>query len=1042
MDEKLRFIVDLQNKASAELRKLQRDMGGVKQTPGMTSAGNWFRQLETASAASTKAIRPLAGGLNAIGVGGLAAGLSIAGLVGQFRDLARSLPALQELSRQSGISKTEILRLQYAASKLHVDPSKMTGAIDTWSAKMVAFQKESGEIYFQMQNGSAGLAEKMRKEYPTDPAAALKDQLKWLAAIPAEAERAGKSVQEAAQLQKYWVGRTLGDEGLEQFFGKGIEGVTAALDEAAQRVHPVTEDLAKAASNFDDSILNFSTTWSNFENDVGPVFLNPLSAALDKLDGALNLAAKYPDEAATAAGVIAGGLAALRIRNRLMRGSALGGGRSSAALGRAAGEMTGAAEVQKTASTTFAEAVTEFRAAAEMRGKGGGGPGGASPSEEKPAKPGEPTKPGEPVKPGEPEGRSPGYGNLGFRSFLFGMQSWQLAADMPDPATPEGQARISDSQNAVDSMDKRAADATGGFFAQPGQEDTIRPWVKNGFSEIMGALGALNPVTPAHSEEAPPSGSPAFTPNAWTSPSAYNREARARGLAFRSQVTDTDGNALHRHDDELSPVTAQELFQKVREGSKEGIVAGFRQMVQEQDLAGGGGASGVGIGQDGGAPSLRYGRGAGGGYRSAPGTAGGAPLGQGAQGGAFKGGRTPQAALAKESYDFWRGKGLDHNAALSMVAQEQGESGFNFRQKSGDSGLAHGAFSWHPDRRAAIQRGTGIDIDSADHKQQLEAAFYEGTKGERAGFLQSLNGRTLQDAVYQGVHRFEGSKYQMADTAKRLGMARAWDGGGSFLAPKPAEGAAPAPSSAAAGPRGAFPDWMDDKSKREMAGINSPLARDLIAASEATGTHFRILQGLRTQNEANANALSGRGVRNSQHLWGAAADLKLTDASGHDLDRMDPAYGRFADAYEAHSKATGGHGRWLGHAGGGWSWDRAHFDQGIGYGQSHARDPYGTGGPTADDVAKGNKEIFSSPDNPFLKAAKPLGDAAEKLKKAVGPLPTVTPEPPVNANARAAQIDPVRIDLHHHEGRTRIATKTGKGVQLSIKTAPTMVQTG
>ena len=108
-------------------------------------------------------------------------------------------------------------------------------------------------------------------------------------------------------------------------------------------------------------------------------------------------------------------------------------------------------------------------------------------------------------------------------------------------------------------------------------------------------------------------------------------------------------------------------------------------------------------------------------------------------------------------------------------------AGFDFRNKTGDGGSAHGAFQWHGNRRQAILAATGINIDTADHRQQLEAAFYEGTKGERAGFLQNLNGRSLGDAVFQGVHRFEGSANQVGDTAKRLQMAKQWDGGGSFM---------------------------------------------------------------------------------------------------------------------------------------------------------------------------------------------------------------------------------------------------------------------
>ena len=127
----------------------------------------------------------------------------------------------------------------------------------------------------------------------------------------------------------------------------------------------------------------------------------------------------------------------------------------------------------------------------------------------------------------------------------------------------------------------------------------------------------------------------------------------------------------------------------------------------------------------------------------------------------------------------------------------------------------------------------------------------------------------------------------------------------------------------------------------------------------------------------------------------------------------------------------------------GWAWDRAHFDQGIGYGQSHQRDPYGAGGPTAADVAAGNREIFSGPDNPFLRAAKPMSDAADKLRAAVAPMPAIAPEPPrldVTGGQRA-QIDPIELNIRHHpSGRTSVAAKSGPGVKINLQTAPTMTR--
>ena len=106
MDQKLRLVIDLQNRASRELQGLQKDLGGVKPHAGMRQTANWFSELESVSGKANTAMRPLIGGLNTVGVSGLAAGLSVAGLVSQFRDLAKAMPALAELSRQTGISAT------------------------------------------------------------------------------------------------------------------------------------------------------------------------------------------------------------------------------------------------------------------------------------------------------------------------------------------------------------------------------------------------------------------------------------------------------------------------------------------------------------------------------------------------------------------------------------------------------------------------------------------------------------------------------------------------------------------------------------------------------------------------------------------------------------------------------------------------------------------------------------------------------------------------------------------------------------------------
>ena len=74
-----------------------------------------------------------------------------------------------------------------------------------------------------------------------------------------------------------------------------------------------------------------------------------------------------------------------------------------------------------------------------------------------------------------------------------------------------------------------------------------------------------------------------------------------------------------------------------------------------------------------------------------------------------------------------------------------------------------------------------------------------------------------------------------------------------------------------------------------------------------------------------------------------------------------------------------------------------------------------------------------------------LSPSREQGRPAIAPLPGIAPEPKrldPTAGPRA-QMDPLHIHLTHQEnGRTRVAARHGEGVKLSIRTAPTLVQTG
>ncbi|MCJ2036396.1 phage tail tip lysozyme [Methylobacterium sp. J-068] len=145
---------------------------------------------------------------------------------------------------------------------------------------------------------------------------------------------------------------------------------------------------------------------------------------------------------------------------------------------------------------------------------------------------------------------------------------------------------------------------------------------------------------------------------------------------------------------------------------------------------------------------------------------------------------------ARESYTFWRLKGLSHEAAAGLVGMEEGESQFNPNAR-GDGGKAHGAFQHHPDRRQAIMRALGINISNATHQQQLEAAYWEfqgGDKKAAASWKAIQAAKTAGEAAAIGVYEFERPENKPGEAASRGQRANYWAkrfAGSAVVAPAP-----------------------------------------------------------------------------------------------------------------------------------------------------------------------------------------------------------------------------------------------------------------
>ncbi|RYB07267.1 hypothetical protein D3272_04205 [Lichenibacterium ramalinae] len=483
---------------------------------------------------------------------------------------------------------------------------------------------------------------------------------------------------------------------------------------------------------------------------------------------------------------------------------------------------------------------------------------------------------------------------------------------------------------------------------------TVQPWDSNlglpGVDAPTDLPSALDKLKGAmERREGPP---PIVLPRGFHPSSYEGGGSGSGGLLHNAADSDDEGSSRGG----LGSLTL-EFRDVIASGTKAGFLAAFRELQTGEPVGGGAGGGGFmnasygGGGVGGGsfgsgaggrrAPSLRYGRQHdGAAFASADG--GAVPTGAhtalkdliaahetGSTGAA---GYDTVYGHAERGGRFAPPKPISQMTIAEVLAYQR-----RMKPLAGSPAFPVGRAQWTETTLRGLTRGMDPNtVFSPEVQEKLFDRSIAGRMGQGVGGFRS---------EWDSLRGVDAATIQGAIAGHKTGVG--FSGGGSGVA-------------------GKTPDWMDDKSRRELAGVNKALAGDLLAASEQTGLHFRVLQGLRTQAEAEHNAITGRGVRNSQHLFGAAADIAVQDGQGHDInDRA--AYKRFADAYTAHSRAGGGGGRWLGDLPGRWGSDIGHFDQGIGYGQAHPRDPYGVGGPTKDDVAQGNAEIYRSPQNPFLR---------------------------------------------------------------------------
>jgi len=1017
-EERLRLIAEFRDNASAGVKQLGRNLGEIRETPGMAGAKKWMGEFTQRVSAFKSGGTAMGATMSGLGIGGLALSGGIAAAVKSFKDLAEHTTTLKSISRETGIAIDQVVQLQSAARDLHVDPEAMSKGLQVFAGNMEMARRHLGEVYGQLNQIAPEFAAKITGENAT---AAVKDALEWLARIPESMQKQGKSLADGIQAQKQYTELLFGSSDLNRLVEQGPKALEDAMMRAAKNAPKITGEMVAQAEALQRSINGFSDSIERFETTVGPTVFKGLSHTVDDFTAAFKevehvvewfqKVKDHPFKALGNAAVDAIDQNASENRNTEDRSTRAGGPQEKIELdlpGIASKVIHGVIGDKTLQRGEFAPAKNDTDrterlvkmqadlAAADAKLKADKNPVGF------------------PVREADTIART-----RELRDAIATMKD-SGASSVPPSIIPQP-VPSSDPSTLNKLRDAMKAGVQPAPIVRPPAIQAVP----------VPAPPAPHPVSRAAPVPAPvaipqPAPRPAPPPIPQPVPRAELPQPAPRGpqpgddstgyvpISYRGEDRPSllQRTAYHEGDEEggerrggMGSLTIA-FREVIASGTKAGVMAAFRELTQERDMettggrgrggimnasfeVGGGGSAGPG--GAGGTSGRHSGGGGGQGGGSAGGAYGGGPAGHRAP--SLRYNRPHENAPFKPADDGAVPTGA-HTPLKDLIAQHEtggtGAAGYGtayghaeqpgskmhalappkpltdmslsevlayqreMKPKAGSPAFPVGRAQWTESTLRGLTRG--MDPNTKFTPELQEKLFDRSIAGRMGQGAQGF--RNEWDSL-RGV---QSGEINAAVEGHRKAMAQA-----ATVAPKPALQAGD----------GKMPAWMDGKSQRELAGVNKGLAGDLLAASEATGQHFRVLQGLRTQAEADHNASTGRGVRNSQHLYGAAADIKLTDDKGRDLDRNDPSWNRYAQAYEGSSRARGGQGRWLGHVPG-WSWDRAHFDQGIGYGEHHARDPFGTAGPTKNDVVQGNKEIFSSDQNPFLRGRKPLDEPPRK----------------------------------------------------------------
>ncbi len=130
--------------------------------------------------------------------------------------------------------------------------------------------------------------------------------------------------------------------------------------------------------------------------------------------------------------------------------------------------------------------------------------------------------------------------------------------------------------------------------------------------------------------------------------------------------------------------------------------------------------------------------------------------------------------MAQQAFTRLRGAGWTAAQACGILANIQAESGFDFKNTTGDGGQAHGICQWHPDRQAHFTAQFGKTIAAATLDEQVDFITFEMNHKEKDAGDLLRKVATPANAARIVCTEYERPQKPIEDSAKRIPLAEAY----------------------------------------------------------------------------------------------------------------------------------------------------------------------------------------------------------------------------------------------------------------------------